>query len=138
MESKSQALIAQIKELKQRKKITYSDIMEALPKENGIPVLSFATVRRVFAKGSESRASSFSYETTLVPISEAIKRIDGSIDNLPQSEIILLLKDQINEKDDIIQRLIDRLDQKDAIIQQFLSDMRQKDDTINCLMNKCL
>lgn len=122
MESK--ALIKEIKEIKERKKITYSEIMEALPKENGIPVLSFATVRRVFAKDSEDRASSFNYEGTLLPISEAIKKINGSIDNLPPSEIILLLKEQIEEKDDLIQRLIDRLDQKDEIIRR--------------LMDKCL
>lgn len=122
MESK--ALIREIKEIKERKKITYSEIMEALPKENGIPVLSFATVRRVFAKDSEDRASSFNYEGTLLPISEAIKQINGSIDNLPPSEIILLLKEQIEEKDDLIQRLIYRLDQKDEIIRR--------------LMDKCL
>lgn len=118
MESK--ALIKEIKEIKERKKITYSEIMEALPKENGIPVLSFATVRRVFAKDSEDRASSFNYEGTLLPISEAIKQINGSIDNLPPSEIILLLKEQIEEKDDLIQRLIDRLDQKDEIIRRLM------------------
>ena len=122
MESK--ALIKEIKEIKERKKITYSEIMEALPKENGIPVLSFATVRRVFAKDSEDRASSYNYEKTLLPISEAIKQITGSIDNLPPAEIILLLKEQIEEKDDLIQRLIDRLDQKDEIIRR--------------LMDKCL
>ena len=120
MEPKANELIRQIKEIKERKKITYNDIMEALPRENGIPVLSFATVRRVFASGSENRASSFNYESTLLPISETIKRIDGSIDNLPQADIILLLKEQIEEKDDLIQRLIDRLDQKDEIIKQFL------------------
>lgn len=123
METKSRELIRQIKEIKERKKITYNDIMEALPRENGIPVLSFATVRRVFATGSESRASSFNYESTLLPISEAIKQIDGSIDSLPQADIILLLKEQIEEKDDLIQRLIDRLDQKDEIIKQFLRIM---------------
>ena len=120
MEPKANELIRQIKEIKERKKITYNDIMNSLPQENGIPVVSFATVRRVFAKGSEFHANSFNYENTLLPISEAMKKIDGSMDNLPQSDIILLLKEQIEEKDDLIQRLIDRLDQKDEIIKQFL------------------
>lgn len=123
MEQKAQSLIHQLKEIKDRKKITYNDIMNSLPQENGIPVVSFATVRRVFAKGSEFHANSFNYENTLLPISEAIKRIDGSMDNLPQSEIIMLLREQIEEKDDLIQRLIDRLDQKDEIIKQFLRIM---------------
>ena len=120
METNAQTLIRQIKEIKERKKFTYNEIMEALPKENGIPVLSFATVRRVFANDSESRASSFNYESTLLPISEAIKKIEGSIDNLPQADIILLLKEQIEEKDDLIRRLIDRLDQKDEIIRRLM------------------
>lgn len=123
MESK--ALIREIKEIKEREKITYSQIMEALPQENGIPVLSFATVRRVFAKDSEDRASSFNYEGTLLPISVAIKQISGYIDKLPQSEIILLLKEQIKEKDDLIQRLIYRLDQKDEIIQRLMEKCMQ-------------
>lgn len=125
MEQKAQSLIREIKEIKQRKKITYGNIMESLPKENGIPVVSFATVRRVFAKGSEFHASSFNYEATLLPISEAIKKIDGSMDTLPQADIIMLLKEQLEEKDELINRLINRLDQKDEIINLIILDLKQ-------------
>ena len=165
METKSQALIKQIKEIKQQKKITYNDILDALT-ENGIPALSLTTLRRVFANNSETRASSFNYEETLLPIAEAMKRIAGDSDDSPQATEIKALKtaisiqheeldrileikehleastqfftEQINEKDKLIKRLIDRLDQKDEIIQQFINDMKRKDIIIDKLMEKCM
>jgi len=136
METKSQALIRQLKDIKQRKKISYNEIMDALPTENGVPAISKTTLQRVFAEDSETRASRFNYEETLLPIAEAINRIDGGSDDILQSDIILLLKEQISEKDALISRLIDRLDQKDEIIRQFLTDMKQKDQIIHNLMEK--
>ena len=136
METKSQALISQLKEIKQRKKISYNEIMQALPTENGVPAISKTTLQRVFADDSESRASRFNYEETLLPIADAISRIDGESNNPLQTDIILLLKEQIEEKDALIKRLIDRLDQKDDIIRQFLVDMKQKDAVIQNLLDK--
>ena len=125
---KSQALIRQIKDVKQKKKIPYQDIIDELT-ENGVPKISMTTLRRVCADGSEAKASSFSYEGTLIPIAEAIKRIGNEPD-----DIVKLLKSQIDEKDELINRLIDRLDQKDEIIRQLLTDMKQKDFIINNLL----
>lgn len=161
METKSQLLIRQIKEIKQQKKITYNEILEALT-ENGVPIVSLTTLRRVCANGSESRASSFNYEETLLPVAEAVKRIDGGNYESPNAEEIkalhavislqneeldriLEIKDhleanvtfltsQINEKDSLITRLMNRLDQKDEILHQFITDMRQKDEIIHRLM----
>ena len=145
MEAKSEALIRQIKEIRQQKKITYPAIMEALAAD-GVPSVSLTTVRRVFAAGSEKHATNFSYENTLLPILEAVNSIAGESDNLAEEikhcrdEVIQRfdsqladLKQQIADKDALIKRLIDRLDQKDDIIHQFITDMRQKDEIIRCI-----
>ena len=145
MGSKSQALIRQIKDSKKKNKISYDEIMEALT-VNGIPSVSRTTLRRVCANGSEERASSFNYEQTLIPISNAVKRIIGEPDESPQEREIRELKKQladvtkhrdqlavevdtltcqIAEKDKLITRLITRLDQKDEIIEQFIVDIRK-------------
>ena len=159
----SQALIKELKKIKKEKKITYPVIMEKLTVD-GTPKVSMTTLRRVFANGSENRASSFNYETTLLPIADAIKRIDSSYDDSPQAKEIEGLKavtlvqgeeldrilelkehldisvkyltEQITEKDKLVKRLIDRLDQKDDVIQQFIVDLRQKDEIIKCLSAK--
>lgn len=139
---KSQAIIKQIKEAKQKNKIPYHKIMEELT-ENGVPAISMTTLRRVCANGSESRASSFSYEGTLLPIAEAVKRIDEGNDDSPKEvkdlkTVICYLADQISEKDALISRLIDRLDQKDEIIRQFIADLKQKDSIIQKAMEKLM
>lgn len=143
MDTKAQDIIRQLKESKQKNKITFGEIMEALPKENGIPALSLSTLRRVFASNSESKASSFNYEETLLPIAEAISSLEGSPEGSQQTkeleavkEGIAFLMQQISEKDALISRLIERLDQKDEIIHQFLVDMRQKDAVIFQLLEK--
>ena len=144
MGTKSEELIRQAKEIKQAKKITYNDILEAM-KENGVPAVCLSTLRRVFASDSEDRASSFNYEETLLPIMDAIKRIDGVTDDSSPAEevkalrvVIELQREELDRKDVLIKRLIDRLDQKDEIIRQFISDMKQKDNFIQQLTEKCL
>lgn len=147
METTSQALIRQVKIIKKQKKISYNDIMDAIPTENGVPVLSLSTVKRVFAKGSEN--GNFNYETTLRPIAMAINHLGGvaydpakEIETLKEhidrkdDEIFALkshvqqLTAQIEEKDKLVTRLISRLDQKDEIIHQFILDLKEKDELI--------
>lgn len=140
---KSQELIIQAKEAKQQKKFTYDDIMNVLTK-NGVPAVSLSTVRRVFAPGSEEKASSFNYEETLLPILNAIKDLMGDEEDSPMTKelnafrgTLELVTAQLKEKDLLIERLIDRLNAKDDIIHQFLADMKQKDIIIQRLMEKC-
>lgn len=144
MGTQSEDLIREAKEIKQAKKITYNDIMEAM-KENGVPAVCLSTLRRVFASDSEERASSFNFEETLIPIRDAIKRIDGVTDDSSPAEevkamqiVIDLQREELARKETLIKRLIDRLDQKDEIIRQFISDMKQKDSFIQQLTEKCL
>lgn len=145
MPTKSEKLIQQAKDIKQTKKLQLSDIMKEIKTENGVPVVSLSTLRRVFADGSEDRSSRFRYEETLVPIIEAIRRIDGSSDEPPQADeinalrmLVDLQKEELDRKNEMVQRLIDRLDQKDEIICQFISDMKQKDRFIQQLTEKLL
>ena len=155
----SREMILQLKKIKKAKNITYNAILDAL-NVNGAPVLSLTMLRRVFANGSEDKASSFSYEQTLIPIAEAMRKIAGPEDDPNAKEIeslnsmirvqgdaidrliatkeqlissVNFFSKQITEKDALITRLIDRLDQKDNIIQQFITDLRQKDEIIKHL-----
>lgn len=160
--TKSQELIVKLKQIKKRKNITYNAILDELT-VNGIPLLSMTTLRRVFASNSEHKASSFNYEETLLPISDALNRLAGADDDAPQKKEIealnnmiriqgdaidrmVLSKEQliskvdayaklISEKDALITRLIDRLDQKDEIIRQFIIDLKEKDKIINSFIN---
>lgn len=145
MPTKSEKLIQQAKDIKQTKKLQLSDIMKEIKTENGVPVVSLSTLRRVFADGSEDRSSRFRYEETLVPIIEAIRRIDGSSDEPPQTDeikalkmLVDLQKEELDRKNEMVQRLIDRLDQKDEIIRQLVYDMKQKDRFIQQLTEKLL
>lgn len=145
MVSKSEKIIQQAKDIKQTKNLQYSDIMKEIRTENGVPVVSLTTLRRVLADGSENRASRFNYEETLLPILDAIKRIDGGSDDAQPTEEIKALKmlidlqnEELARKDALTKRLIDRLDQKDEIIKQFILDMKQKDSFIHQLTEKIL
>lgn len=155
--TKSQELIKQLKEIKEANEITYPRIMERMER-NG-KVVSLTTLRRVFAVGSEENASNFNYESTLLPIAEALlsvedlptpadspfaKEIDGlkAVIHCQNEEIarlhemkehlenrITFLLEQIEKKDG-------RMDRKDRIIDERDTIIREKDETIRQLMDK--
>lgn len=144
METKSQELIRQIKSAKDRGKITYNQIMDELTGENGVPIVSYTTLRRVCRAGSEVKANSFSYEDTLIPIAQAVKRLAGDPDEMEntikrlQEELkqitaikeqltadVIALNEQLRENDKLIKRLMQRLDTKDDIIQQLIFDLKK-------------
>lgn len=118
-------IVKQVQDIKQNKKITYQEILDAMT-ENGVPALSLSTIRRVFTCDSAFKASRFNYEETLLPILEAIKTIDGVSDDSIEEEnkalkVIIDLQDkELKSKDETITRLIERLDQKDEIIKKLL------------------
>ena len=64
----SRDLILKLKEVKEEKGLSYSDIMDLMEKNNDY--LSKATLSRVFAEGSEE--IKFRYEDTLRPIANAL------------------------------------------------------------------
>lgn len=125
MESNAKDIVQKVQEIKKSKNIKYQDILDAMT-ENGVPALSLSTLRRVFTCDSETQATRFNFEETLLPILDAIKRIDGTTDDSPAEEnkalriIIDLQNKELDRKDALIKRLIDRLDQKDEIIKKLL------------------
>lgn len=120
----SSEIVREVQNIRQAKKITYQEILDAMT-ENGVPALSLSTIRRVFTCDAE-QAKRFNYEDTLIPIRDAIKRIDGTTDDSPVEEnkalrvIIDLQNEALDQKDATIKKLIDRLDQKDEIIKKLL------------------
>ena len=152
--TRSQELVKQLREIKERNEITFPRIMD-LMEANG-KVVSLSTLRRVFANGSN--ADSFSYENTLLPIAEVLlhieenpmqidsahaKEIEGlkavircqneELDRLHESKAFLedrvkFLLDQIDKKDR-------RMDDKDEMIKKL---MGEKDALFAKLMEKVL
>lgn len=144
-QTESQKIIAEIKELKRENPFaTYARIIEevsaVVDADGHRESVGMSTVRRVFAKNSESKASSFSFDHIFCPIRDALKRLKekdiGSaispelVDALKsiilvQSEEIVLLQEQNEQLADQlaawkeqIRRKDERMDRKDAIIEQ--------------------
>ena len=144
-QTESQKVISEIKELKRQNPFaTYARIIDevsaAVDADGHHESVGMSTVRRVFAKNSESKASSFSFDHILCPIRDALKRLKekdiGSaispelVDALKslilvQSEEIVILQEQ-NEQmaeelaawKEQIRRKDERMDRKDGIIEQ--------------------
>ena len=143
--TRSQELIKQLKEIKTKNEITYPRSMERI-EANG-KFVSLTTLRRVFADGSELAADHFSYETTLLPIAEALLNVEDvptpadspdakQIDALKavihvQNEEIARLHDLKEHLESRITFLLDQIDKKDR-------RMDEKDEIIKWLMEKVL
>lgn len=143
--STKQELIKQLKEAKEKNEVTYPRILDRMEK-NG-KFVSLTTLRRVFADGSENNASSFNYETTLLPIAEALLNVEDvptseanpyatEIDGLKavihvQNEEIARLHELKEHLEGRITFLIEQIERKDR-------RMDEKDDIIRRLMDKCL
>lgn len=138
--TESQKIMLEIKELKQKNKLaTYARILEEIEEFPDDESVSYSTVRRVIT-GSTDKASSFSFEHVLVPIRDALirlqeKDIGGPIspEYVDSLKHIILLQTEENARmqeqnetlnDDIaflrqqIQKKDERMDRKDAIIEQ--------------------
>ena len=143
--TRSQELIKLLKETKQKNEVTFPRIMDRMEK-NG-KYVSLTPLRRVFADGSESNASNFSYENTLLPIAEALLDAEDipTPENNPYAKEIDALKavircqnEELSRLHEIKEHLEDRI--TFLINQISLKDKRmdQKDELIKKLMEKCL
>ena len=142
--TRSQDLIRQLKEVKARNEITYPRIMERLEK-NG-KFVSLTTLRRVFADGSERLAENFNYETTLLPIAEALLNAEDvpTVDS-PYAAEIDGLKSVIHVQNEEIARLHEMKEHLESRITFLLEQierkdrrMDEKDEIIRRLMDKVL
>lgn len=141
--TKSQELIRQLKEAKERNEVTYPRLMDRI-EDNG-KFVSLTTLRRVFAAGSEDNASSFNYETTLLPIAEALLDVEDLPTNTdsPYAKEIDGLKAVIHVQNEEIARLHEMKEHLESRITFLLEQiekkdrrMDEKDDTIRKLMDK--
>jgi len=143
--TQSQELIRRLKEVKNLNEITFPRIIERMEK-NG-RVVSLTTLRRVFADGSENNANNFNYESTLLPIAEALFSVEDiptpedspcakEIDALKavihvQNEELARLHELKEHLEDRISFLLEQIEKKDR-------RMDEKDDTIRRLLDKIL
>ena len=143
--TRSQELIKLLKETKQKNEVTYPRIMDRMEK-NG-KYVSLTTLRRVFAEGSETNASNFSYENTLLPIAEALLDAEDlpTSENNPYAKEIDALKAVIRCQNEELSRLHEMKEHLEdritfLINQITLKDKRmdEKDEIIRKLMEKCL
>ena len=83
-------LIMKLKEVREEKGLSYTDIMALMEKNNDF--LSKATLSRVFAEGSEE--NSFKYEETIRPIAKALLDMETieDEDDITMSGIKTVLK----------------------------------------------
>jgi chaperonin cofactor prefoldin len=143
--TRSQELIRQLKEIKQKNEITYPRIMERMEK-NG-KFVSLTTLRRVFADNSETNANTFSYENTLLPIAEALLNVEDlpTPADSPHAKEIDALKAIIHVQNEEIARLHELKEHLENRVTFLLEQiekkdrrMDEKDETIKRLMDKIL
>ena len=141
----AQELIRQLKEVKSKDEVTYPRIMERIEK-NG-KFVSLTTLRRVFAEGSEANAASFNYDSTLLPIAEALLNVEDvpTEPNSPYAKEIDALKAVLHVQNEEIARLHDMKEHLESRITFLLEQierkdrrMDEKDEIIRRLMDKCL
>lgn len=143
--TRSQELIRQLKEIKERNEITYPRIVDRMEK-NG-KFVSLTTLRRVFADGSEASANNFNYENTLLPIAEALLNVEDlpTPADSPHAKEIDALKSVIHVQNEEIARLHELKEHLEARITFLLEQiekkdrrMDEKDEMIQRLMDKVL
>ena len=125
--TRSQELIRQLKEIKQKNEITYPRIMERMEK-NG-KFVSLTTLRRVFADNSENNADSFNYENTLLPIAEALLNVEDlpTPADSPYAKEIDGLKAVIHVQNEEISRLHELKEHLETRITFLLEQIEKKD-----------
>lgn len=143
--TRAQELIRQLKEVKTRNEITYPRIMERIEK-NG-KFVSLTTLRRVFADGSESSAANFNYESTLMPIAEALLNVEDvpTPQDSPYAKELDSLKAVIHVQNEEIARLHEIKEHLESRVTFLLEQiekkdrrMDEKDEIIRRLMDKVL
>jgi len=139
--------IREIKELKKANpKATYARIIEEVDAAEGDESVSLSTLRRIFAEGSESSAGSFNYERILVPVRDALKRLQmADISSVAGADVVDALKSMIHIQDEEIASLHAYKEHLEARVEFLLDQIRlkdrrmdEKDEIIKKLMDKVL
>ena len=131
-------LIIELKKAKEDGEVTYPRIMERI--ESNGKFVSLTTLRRVFAEGSELNASSFNYETTLLPIADALLPIEDTptpMDN-PHAKEIAGLKAVIRTQNEEISHLYELKEHLETRVSFLLEQIAGKDAMIAKLLDQVL
>ena len=109
-------LILKLKEVREEKGLSYTDIMNLMEKNNDY--LSKATLSRVFAEGSEE--NSFKYEETIRPIAKALLDMETieDEDDVTVSGLKTVLKYKM--------RIIEDLEKQISVLQSDLDKQKIK------------
>ena len=138
--TRSQELIRQLKEVKQKNEITYPRIMDRMEKKGRF--VSLTTLRRVFADGSEANANSFSYENTLLPIAEALLEPEDVPTEDPQIEALKAVLHVQNEEIARLHEMKEHLEGRITFLLEQIEKkdrrMDEKDEIIRKLMERVL
>jgi hypothetical protein len=143
--TESQRIIAEIKALKKSNKLaSYHRIIEQVESDGG--QVSLSTLRRICSEGSEANASSFTHDTILVPVRDALKKLQAKdLPNMPDADVVDALKAVIHVQDEEIANLHDMRDHLEKRIAFLLEQierkdrrMDEKDEIIRRLMEKVL
>lgn len=123
----SQQIITEIKTLKKSNPLaTYPRIIEQVEADGN--TVSLSTLRRICAEGSEANAQSFSHDTILVPVRDALKRLQArDLPNMPDADIVDALKAVIHVQDEEIASLHDMRDHLEKRIAFLLEQIEKKD-----------
>jgi hypothetical protein len=141
--TRSQELVKQLKEIKEKNEITYPRIMDMM--EANRKTVSLSTLRRVFSDGTD--ANSFSYENTLLPIAEVLLHVEDvpTPADAPNAKEIDALKAVIRCQNEEISRLHELKEHLESRVTFLLEQiekkdrrMDEKDETIKRLMDKVL
>jgi len=139
--------IMEIKELRRANpKATYARIIEEVEAADGDDSVSLSTLRRICADGSEATAGSFNYERILIPVRDALKRLQmKDLSGVAGADVVDALKSMIHIQDEEIASLHAYKDHLEARIEFLLKQielkdrrMDEKDAIIAKLMNKVL
>ena len=139
--------ITEIKELKKMNpRATYARIIEEVDSADDDESVSLSTLRRIFADGSEASAGSFNYEHILIPVRDALKRLQTKdLSSVASADVIDALKSMIHIQDEEIAILHSFKDNLENQISFLMEQIRLKDrrldertEMISRLMDKVL
>ena len=141
--------IHRLKQIKSEQGLTVAKIMD-LMEERG-QFVSEATIKRVFAEGSEEQ--NFRYQDSIAPIADVLLDIYGDTSNLndveslrhiirEKNKLIEFLMMKLDEKEQEFEKRLDLYEERRALyeksIERFETQVARKDEIIERLLNKFL